>query len=157
VLPGAAGQPFSMMGMTYLDILQYFGQNNAETTLFNNEANQADIKQFAQRMQAHRGDPSYFQTAQGKADLQKMQAMQQQLGNTTVHNSGQGSLMHAANTTNPAGTSGSSPNTKMMPGMARIRVQDTFDIKSTQAFSGSTSGSVGPIQASIEVKVEKLK
>jgi hypothetical protein len=32
-----------------------------------------------------------------------------------------------------------------------------FDIKSSEAFNGTTEGSVGPIQASIKVKVEKLK
>lgn len=154
VVPGVAGHPFAMNAATNLDILQYFIPATAEGTLFTNQVNTADTKQFAERMQAHRGDPNYFKTAQGKADLQKMQAMQQQLGNTTVHNSGQGALMHAANTTTPGSNN---PYTTMMPGMARVRVQDMFDAKSSEAFNGSTEGAIGPIQASIKVKVEKLK
>ncbi|HEY4326685.1 MAG TPA: hypothetical protein VGN20_22050 [Mucilaginibacter sp.] len=154
IIPGTAGRPFAMNGVTNLDILQYFAPATAEGTLFTNQVNAYDIKQFAQRIQAHSGDPNYFKTAQGKADLQKMQAMQQQLGNKTVHSTGEAALLHVANTTTPPSNN---PYTKMMPGMARIRVQDMFDSKSSEAFNGSTEGAVGPIKASITVKVEKLK
>jgi hypothetical protein len=45
----------------------------------------------------------------------------------------------------------------MLPGLARIRVQDMFDPKGNEPFNGSIEGAVGPIHASIKVKVEKVK
>ncbi len=35
---------------------------------------------WARRMQAHQGDPAYFKTTQGKADVERMQKLQQELG-----------------------------------------------------------------------------
>ena len=45
-----------------------------------NVADAEDQKAWAERMQAHRGDPAYFKTAQGQADVQRMQKLQQELG-----------------------------------------------------------------------------
>jgi hypothetical protein len=154
VIPGAAGQPFAMGGVTNLDILQYFGPSQAEGTSFTNQVNAASLKDFAQRIQAHQGDQAYFRTAQGKADLQKMQSLQKQMGNTMVKNAGEGALLHQAKADAPS-NGDSTP--KMLPGFARIRVQDMFDPKSSEAFNGTLDASVGPIQANIKVRVQKLK
>jgi hypothetical protein len=45
-----------------------------------NIADGEDQQAWAERMQAHRGDPAYFKTAQGQADVQRMQKLQQELG-----------------------------------------------------------------------------
>jgi hypothetical protein len=154
-LPYVAGQPFAMNGMTYLDILQYFGPSQAQNMSSTNQANASELRQFAQRMQAHQGDSNYFKTAQGKADLQKMQALQKQLGNSMIKSSGEGAIYKVGQSQTPLRNPQADP--KMMPGMARIRVQDTFDPKSSDAFNGSVEGTVGPIQADIKVRVEKLQ
>ena len=41
---------------------------------------------FLERLKAHEGDPSYFQTAQGRADLQKMQKYMQSTGHGNLFN-----------------------------------------------------------------------
>ncbi len=148
VIPGAAGNAFAMNGVTNLDILQYFGPSQAQSTSTINQANANDLKQFAQRMQAHRGDPAFFNTAQGKADLKRMQAFQKQMGVSSYSPGGVG-------VPSASGSSRGTTTAKMLPGMARVRVQDMFDPKNTEAFNGSVEGSVGPIHASIKVKVER--
>jgi hypothetical protein len=54
--------------------------NETIQTMKSNLADMSDQKAWAERMQAHRNDPAYFKTAQGKADLQRMQKLRQELG-----------------------------------------------------------------------------
>ncbi|HVV54251.1 MAG TPA: hypothetical protein VHC47_02935 [Mucilaginibacter sp.] len=155
-LPNGAGQPYAFNGASDLDILQYFGQTQVMNDFSENMSNGQDIIAFARRMQAHEHDPNYFKTAQGKADLKQMQTLQKKMGynGAMPQNMGQAALLKAANQYNPA------PNSqapKMMPGMARVRVEDTFNSEDGTAFNGTLQGGVGPMQASIKVKVEKLK
>jgi hypothetical protein len=45
-----------------------------------NLTDEQDEEAWARRMQAHQGDPAYFKTTQGKADVERMQKLQQELG-----------------------------------------------------------------------------
>ncbi len=45
-----------------------------------NVTDEKDEEAWARRMQAHQGDAAYFKTAQGKADVERMQKLQQELG-----------------------------------------------------------------------------
>jgi hypothetical protein len=45
-----------------------------------NLTDEQDEEAWAKRMQAHQGDPAYFKTTQGKADVERMQKLQQELG-----------------------------------------------------------------------------
>jgi hypothetical protein len=58
-------------------------------TLRNNVADANDQKAWAERMQAHKNDPAYFKTAQGQADVQRMQKLQQELGGNISNPNGQ--------------------------------------------------------------------
>lgn len=151
-IPGVAGHPISMNGVTNLDIFQYFAPANIEGNNFVNQVNADALKQFAQRMQAHRSDPAYFQTAQGKADAKKMQALQQQLGNKAPQSFSQASKAKPGS----AGAAKNASEAKILPGQARLRVWGTFNPKSNSAFDGSINGDIGPVHAKMSVKVEKL-
>ncbi len=157
VIPGAAGSPFAMSGATNLDIFQYFGLAQVKRDVSANLTGVTDLTAFSQRMMAHQGDPSYFKTAQGKADLARMQAMQKQLASTGgPQNMQEASLLKAANANLPANQNAN--KARIMPGLARIRVEDTFNPKSSTAFQGSTLGGVGQeIQASIKISVQKIR
>jgi hypothetical protein len=156
VIPGVAGNPFAMSGGTNLDISQYFGPAQVIQNASTNIANSSDLIDFSKRMMAHQNDQSYFKTAQGKADLQRMQAMQKQLGNNGGPKTFGEAALKQANTNLPSGGTNNS-QTRILPGVARARVEDTFDPKSSTAFNGTLEGGIGPIQASIKVTVEKLR
>lgn len=47
-----------------------------------NIADAQDEKEWAERMQAHQGDPAYFKSAQGQADMQRLQKLQQEMGSS---------------------------------------------------------------------------
>ncbi len=157
VIPSLAGNPFAMNGATNLDIFQYFGPTQVIQNASTNIANSSDLIEFSKRMMAHQNDPAYFKTAQGKADLQRMQAMQKQLGNNSgPKNFGEASLLKQAKADAPSNSDNSS-KARILPGIARARVEDTFDPKSSNAFTGTLEGGIGPVQASIKVTVEKLR
>jgi hypothetical protein len=133
VAPG--GSPLAMQGMTFLDIFQYLGQQQVASALSTNMANSQQIMAMAQQAQMYRNNPAMANTPQGKAALQQMQAFQAQMGKPTT----------AAQT-----------STQMLPGTARVWIEGTYNPKGSSPFSGSLDGSVGPIQSSIKVQVEKL-
>ncbi|MEO6916270.1 MAG: hypothetical protein ABI151_12000 [Chitinophagaceae bacterium] len=118
--PAVAGQPFVMDGMAYLDVLQYLSPEQIMQNQSTNTGNAEEMIALTQRIKEPSHDPSYFQSSQGKADIQKMQAMQSQMGSQSqTKNLGESEMHQQAN-------KGLSQNTKneprILPRMGRIRV-----------------------------------
>lgn len=155
---GAVGKPYAMDASTDLDILQYFGEQQVLNNTGENLGKSNDLLIFMRRMQAHQHDPAYFNTPQGKADMQRMSAFQRQSGSdgNMPKNFKQAALYNLANKDIPPANSAN--RARMLPGTARIRVKGAFNSETNDiAFDSVTEGSVGPLKASIKVTVQKLQ
>mgnify|MGYP001552184701 FL=1 len=134
-------------------------------------------------MQAHENDPAYFKTAQGKKDMQQMQARQQQIGGNVKNEGSNTAAIRQAmakkmkDDPNYAGSaefhqdlgklqmnsvadktlSGKPAMAEVSPGKAAIRIEGAFNSKDDEVFSGSMENSTGPINTTIKIKVEKIE
>lgn len=179
------GTMYAMDAVTHLNLLSGFA-SDINTTIQNTNQNIANAQQkiaWAKRMQAHQNDPAYYKTAQGKKDMQQMQALQQQLGSNVKNEGSNTAAIRLAMTKkmekdpNYAGSAqfyqdkgklemnsdadktlggGKPAMAEVAPGTARIRINGTFDAKSDEAFSESKENNTGPIYATIKIKVEKI-
>lgn len=159
---GAVGKPYGLDASTDLDILQYFGEQEALDNTRQNLKKSDDLLIFMRRMQAHQHDPAYFNTPQGKADMQRMASFQKQSGSSAnmPKNFKQAALYNLANKDMPPANG--TNRAKMLPGTARIRVLGAFNPGAKGiAFDASTESSFVnlnvPLKASIKVIVEKLQ
>lgn len=159
---GAGGKPYGLDASTDLDILQYFGEQQVLNNTGQNLGKSNDLLIFMRRMQAHQHDPAYFNTPQGRADMQRMAAFQKQSGSggNMPKNFKQAALYNLANKDMPP--TNSTNRAKMLPGTARIRVQGAFNPGAKGiVFDASTEGSPAPLEvplkASIKVIVQKLQ
>ena len=183
-IPQAAGNPYAMSGATGLDILGLLmtDRNLAMQNINQNTANAQEKMAWAKRLQAHMNDPAYFKTAQGKADLQQMQSSYQQIGGN-IANSSTATKNRDADIANKikndpayAGSAqfqsdigklqlsriGDEDITQkkamaeVAPGFGTVRIEGTFEPKSMEAFTGNLESTVGPMNTSIKITVEKL-
>jgi hypothetical protein len=173
-----------MDAITHLNLLSGFA-SDVNNTIQNANQNITDAQQkmeWAKRMQAHENDPNYFKTAQGKKDMQQMQALQQQLGSNIKNKGSNTAAIRMAMTKkmekdpNYAGSdefkndlaklhmnniadkdiTGKPAMAEVAPGTARLRIEGTFDAKSDEAFSESMTNNTGPMNTTIKIKVEKI-
>jgi hypothetical protein len=157
VIPAAAGNPFAMSGLTYLDLFQYFGPGQVISNANENVSNGYDLTALFTRIEAHKNDQAYFKTAQGQSDLQQLKTYQKKSGSTyQPHNSGEAALLGASEHSGLPSNE-KSPKARMLPGMARLRVEDVFHSGEPTAFTGELVGNIAPIHSKIVVKVQKIK
>jgi hypothetical protein len=179
------GMMYAMDAVTHLNLLSGFA-SNINTTMQNTNRNIASAQQkmeWAKRMQAHQNDPAYFKTAQGKKDMEQMQALQQQLGGNIKNEGSNTTAIRQAMTKkmekdpNYAGSAqfyqdraklrmnsdadktlggGKHAMAEVAPGTARLRIEGTFDTTSDEAFSESMENNTGPMNTTIKIKVEKI-
>ncbi|HVT84371.1 MAG TPA: hypothetical protein VHD35_04170, partial [Chitinophagaceae bacterium] len=167
-----------------LDILSNLmaDQNIATQNINQNISNEQDQMAFAKRLQAHMNDPAYFKTAQGKADLQRMQSFNQQSGGNIVNSSSTTKNIDAdiakklkdnpgyagsAQFQKDIGTSEMSRAAdkgiyqkdaiaQVTPGTAKVRIEGSFEPNSMEAFTGNLESSLGPMKVSVKITVEKI-
>lgn len=185
LIPEGTNNMYALDGVTNLNLLFDLMGGNPNLAIQNanqNIANSQDQMAFAKRMQAHMNDPNYFKTAQGKADLQRMQSMNQQIGGNIVNSSSTTKnidadiAQKAKNDPNYVGSAqfqsdiGKSKLSsiadkgiyqkdamaQVAPGTATTRIEGSFNAKSGTAFTGNLESSVGPMNTSIKITVEKI-
>jgi hypothetical protein len=185
VVPKGSNTMFAMDALTGLDILSNLmaDQNIATQNSNQNIANSQDQMDFAKRLQAHMNDPAYFKTAQGKADLQRMQSFNQQVGGNMVNSSSTtkniGADIAKKIKDNP-GYAGSAQFQKdigksemsrvadksiyqkdamaqVTPGTAKVRIEGNFEPNSMDAFTGNLESSIGPMKIIVKITVEKVE
>lgn len=184
VIPKGSNTMFAMDAVTGLDILSNLmaDQNIATQNINQNISNEQDQMAFAKRLQAHMNDPAYFKTAQGKADLQRMQSFNQQSGGNIVNSSSTTKNIDAdiakklkdnpgyagsAQFQKDIGTSEMSRAAdkgiyqkdaiaQVTPGTAKVRIEGSFEPNSMEAFTGNLESSLGPMKVSVKITVEKI-
>ncbi|MBS1655171.1 MAG: hypothetical protein JSU05_10020, partial [Bacteroidetes bacterium] len=184
LIPKGSNTMFAMDAVTGLDILSNLmaDQNIATQNINQNISNEQDQMAFAKRLQAHMNDPAYFKTAQGKADLQRMQSFNQQSGSNIVNSSSTTKNIDAdiakklkdnpgyagsAQFQKDIGTSEMSraadkgiyqkdAMAQVTPGTAKVRIEGSFEPNSMEAFSGNLESSLGPMKVTIKITVEKI-
>jgi hypothetical protein len=145
-----------------------------------NIADAADEKAWADRMQAHKGDPAYFKTVQGQQDIQRLQKLQQEMG-STVNNPDVQAQQLAQQISQKAqqdpgymgsaqyqkdigreellaqgnkGTGGQTPTSNVrMHGL--LNIEGNFNAASSTPLEMTKESSSGGFQAEIKVKVVK--
>lgn len=175
---------YAMDGITHLNLVSELASDMRRTMQNTGEniANAQEQMAWAKRLQAHEHDPAYFKTAQGKKDLQQMQALQQQVGDN-IKNASSATKNMEADIARKSKTQPGYAGSKQMqadisrtqlsadfdktiyqkdamaevaPGTARVRIEGTFNAKSAEAFSGSLENATGPVNTTIKIKVEKM-
>jgi len=177
------GTMYVMDGLTHLNLLTNF-DSDIGTTMQNINQNLDDEKEkvaWAKRMQTHKNDPNYYQSAQGKKDMLMMQSFQQQMGGNIRNESSEAanirqemtkkmeqdpkyagsaqfksdlSKLHLVSSDNSYFQK--SPMAEVAPGTARLRITGNFNTKSSEAFSESRENVTGPMHTTLKIKVEKL-
>lgn len=185
IVPKGSNTMFAMDAITGLDILTKLmaDPNLAKQNINKNIANGQDQMSFAKQLQAHMNDPAYFKTAKGKADLQRMQSFNQQVGGNIVNSSsttkntdadiakklkdnpgyagsaqfqrdiGKSELSRVAD----KGFYQKDAMAQVTPGTAIARIEGSFEPNSSEAFSGNLESSMGPMKVTVKINVEKVE
>ncbi len=184
VIPKGSNTMFAMDAATGLDVLSNLmaDQNIATKNINQNISDAQDQMAFAKRLQAHMNDPAYFKTAQGKADLQRMQSFNQQIGGNIANSSSTTKNIDAdiaKKLKDNPGYAGSAQfqsdigkselgriadkdiyqkdaMAQVTPGAAKVRIEGSFEPNSMEAFTGSLESAVGPMKTTIKITVEKM-
>jgi len=181
-----AKNAIAISAVTNLNVLNYFmAKDNGQVAMQNAQKNISNAKNqmaFAKQSEAHMHDPNYFKTKQGQADLQKAMSLQQQIGGNIANISNQTKQMSAdisnkvMNDSGYAGSkqfnqdlgkeqmselgdeeaTGNAAMAQVVPGAAIIRNEGNFFLDSVQSFNESKEASIGGVQTSIKIKVEKI-
>ncbi len=186
LIPEGKSNMYALDAVTNLNLLSGLAAGNPDIAIQNanqNISNAQDQIAFAKRMQSHMNDPAYFKTAQGISDMKKMQAFQQQIGGNIANTSSTTKNIEAEITKkikddpNYVGSdqfqsdigkshlSSIADNdiyqkpamAQVTPGAGTVRIEGSFEPKSMEAFNGTLKGSEGPVQVTINIKVEKME
>jgi len=178
---GAATELELIAGIRRMDIAATIANANR------NIAGAEDMKDMAERMQAHEKDPGYFKTKQGKADLQKLMALRQKIGgnmsNTSAQTKNINAKINSQYASNPDyinsdafkkdreeaidsrgedafRSQGKATIAQVTPEGALLRIEGKFNASSSQPFNQHANGASiggGEQTISFKVKVNKLK
>ena len=182
----SSNSDITMGSTTELNLISSINRMNIKNTMDNtnqNLVNSNEMLDFSKRMQAHKNDPNYFKTKQGKADLQKLMSLRKQVGENITNTSSQTKKINADinqrydNSPNYAGSQKmrsdagkvelgatgdkalfkAPPLAQVTPGSALLRIEDKFNPKAQQAFSKEIKGSVDAAGQTTVFRIKIIK
>lgn len=176
----------AMGSATELNLISSINRMNIGKTIDNtrqNIVNSDEMLDFAKRIQAHQNDPGYFQTKQGKADMEKLMSLRKQVGENITNTSSQSKEMNAGinnrydNDPNYAGSHkmlsdagkvqmaglgdkalfNAPAVAQVTPGSALLRIESKFNPKAQQAFAKELKGSVDAVGQTTVFNIKIIK